>query len=336
MTRLSDPSSAERLLTDLIGLGGAGAAVIELGETAPKMPEGVGVVRIGVHRKGPLPGGGLDGFDILLCADETAPRPWVGVPAEILQATLDLLLAQIGRQPVAASVAAQVLRMSLKLDFGAALILESLAYSMLLASDGFSAWRRATPARREPDDGVPRVLIESDGPVLRIALNRVSARNAIDARLRDELVEALGFALQDPDGRTVALSGAGQAFSIGGDLDEFGLADDAGRAHLIRSLRSPCRLVHALGRRMIVRVHGAAIGGGIEIAAAASRLVARRHTFFQLPELSMGLIPGAGGTVSVPRRIGRERACFMAISGEKIDLKTALAWGLVDDVDHAP
>ena len=129
------------------------------------------------------------------------------------------------------------------------------------------------------------------------------------------------------------LSGAGPAFSAGGDLDEFGSAADPGQAHLIRTLRSPARLAHALGPRLTAYLHGACVGGGIEVPAAAARVVAREGAFFRLPEVSMGLIPGAGGTATIPRRIGRHRAAFMAISGADIDLPTALAWGLVDAVE---
>jgi enoyl-CoA hydratase/carnithine racemase len=129
----------------------------------------------------------------------------------------------------------------------------------------------------------------------------------------------------------VVLCGEGPSFSAGGDLDEFGAAADVGWAHLIRTARSPVRGVHDLGGRITARVHGACVGAGIEVSAAAARLVARPGARFRLPEVSMGLIPGAGGTASIPRRIGRHRACYMAISGDDIDLGTALAWGLVDE-----
>jgi enoyl-CoA hydratase/carnithine racemase len=153
--------------------------------------------------------------------------------------------------------------------------------------------------------------------------------------MRDALAEALGFALEHPDAPSVVLCGAGPAFSAGGDLDEFGRADDAGRAHLIRTLRSPAALVHALGDRITARLHGACVGAGIEVPAAAGRVTAAPGSFFRLPEVSMGLIPGAGGTASIPRRIGRHRAAWMAISGADVDLATALAWGLVD-AEEAP
>ena len=74
------------------------------------------------------------------------------------------------------------------------------------------------------------------------------------------------------------------------------------------------------------------MGAGVETPAAAARVVARPGTFFRLPEVGMGLIPGAGGTATIPRRIGRHRTCWMAISGADVDLSTALSWGLVDEV----
>lgn len=315
---------------DLIELGGAGIAITELGRT-DAAPAGPGVVRVGVHRGGTLPAEGLEPFDILLTAAPVAPRPWVSAPGEALDAALARLTEQVGRQPTAAAAAAQVLRATLKLPFDAALTLESLAYSMLLASGGFRAWRAATPPRDRPDDdGAPRVSIEDGGGALVIRLTRPERRNAFDARMRDELAEALAFAGAHPDAPPVVLCGAGPAFSAGGDLDEFGRADDVGLAHLIRTLRSPAGLAHALGERMTARLHGACVGAGIEVPAAAARVTAAPGAVFRLPEVSMGLIPGAGGTASIPRRIGRHRACYMAISGAEIDLPTALAWGLVD------
>ena len=85
-----------------------------------------------------------------------------------------------------------------------------------------------------------------------------------------------------------------------------------------------------LGPRITARLHGACVGAGIEVPAAAGRVVAAPGTVFRLPEVSMGLIPGAGGTATIPRRIGRQRAAYMAISGADIDLAATLAWGLVD------
>jgi enoyl-CoA hydratase/carnithine racemase len=81
-----------------------------------------------------------------------------------------------------------------------------------------------------------------------------------------------------------------------------------------------------------VRLHGACVGAGIELPAYAHRVVAAPDTRILLPEVAMGLIPGAGGTVSIPRRIGRWRTLFLALSGDAVDAATALSWGLVDAI----
>jgi enoyl-CoA hydratase/carnithine racemase len=327
---ITDRPNEDGLIADLVAMGGAGAVVVELPSEPEPSPGGA--VRIGVNRSGNLPTIGLDGFDILLCADPTAPRPWVGLPPERLDAALDALRRQIAAQPVAASVATQVLRASLQLSFDDALAMESLAYSMLLASGGFRTWRAATPVRGREEAATPRVLLEIGQGAIQIRLNRPGVRNAFDAAMRDALCEALAFAAEHPDRPPVELSGFGPAFSAGGDLDEFGAAGDVGQAHLIRTLRSPARLLYRLRDRATARLHGACVGAGIEVPAGAGQVIAKPDAFFRLPEVSMGLIPGAGGTATIPRRIGRQRAAYMAISGADIDVATALAWGLIDAV----
>jgi enoyl-CoA hydratase/carnithine racemase len=105
---------------------------------------------------------------------------------------------------------------------------------------------------------------------------------------------------------------------------------------LIRSRTLPAL---ALSRRpdiVDVHVQGACVGAGVEIAAFAGRVTAAPTAWFQLPELAMGLIPGAGGCVSVPRRIGRHRAALMILSGQRIDADTALRWGLIDAIEDQP
>jgi hypothetical protein len=319
-----------RLQRDLTELGGAGAEVIELGAGAPAAGA-AGVVRIGLHRRGPLPVDGLDAFDILLTSAPGARAPWVSVADP--DAVAAHLVQRVDEQPAAAAIAAQVMRATLKLSFAESLTLESLSYSMLLGSEGFQRWRAANPPRNRPPDEGPRVALEVEDHGITIKLSRPASRNAFDARMRDELSEALAFALDHPDAPPVLLCGDGPAFSAGGDLDEFGQAADPGFAHLIRTLRSPARQVNALGARASARLHGPCVGAGIEVPAAAARVTARAGAFFRLPEVAMGLIPGAGGTASIPRRIGRHRAAYMAISGADIDLPTALAWGLVDAED---
>jgi hypothetical protein len=322
-----------RLIAELTALGGAGFFIGDLDAVAEAPPSTGSTVRIGVCCARTQPTDGLDAYDILLSADPNAPRPWVGLPPKRLDAALEALGDQITAQPAASAIAAQVLRVSPQVSFDDALTMESVAYSMLLASNGFKTWRAANPARRREEAGAPRVLVEADDNLIRLQLNRPGRRNAFDAAMRDALCEALEFAAEHPDRPAVELSGVGPAFSAGGDLDEFGSAGDVGQAHLVRTLRSPARLLYALRDQATARLHGACVGAGIEVPAAAGRVIAKAGAFFRLPEVSMGLIPGAGGTATLPRRIGRQRAAYMTISGSDIDTPTALAWGLIDAVE---
>jgi enoyl-CoA hydratase/carnithine racemase len=155
--------------------------------------------------------------------------------------------------------------------------------------------------------------------------------NAFGRRVRDELADALTVALADA-ATEVLLAGDGPSFCSGGDLDEFGTFTSPPAAHVVRLTRSPARLMAALADRVTVHLHGACMGAGIELPAFAHRIVAAADTVIALPELSLGLVPGAGGTVSLPRRIGRQRTAWLALTGFTVDAATALRWGLVDEL----
>ena len=243
-------------------------------------------------------------------------------------------IAAIARAPMAALVLAQILRLTEYAAPDAALTTESLAYAALQFGGEHLAWRsargvKAAPAR-EPG---PPVLVEREGAHLRLTLNRPGNRNAISVEMRDALVEAFDLAAIDANISTIELRGAGRCFSVGGDLVEFGLAPDPATAHAVRSVRLPARRMLACAGRLRVHLHGACIGAGAELPAFAKQVTARADTFFQLPEIAMGLIPGAGGCVSLPRRIGRQRTAYWALSGRGISAKTALAWGLIDAIE---
>jgi enoyl-CoA hydratase/carnithine racemase len=213
-----------------------------------------------------------------------------------------------------------------------ALEMESLAYSMLLAGPEFARWLRARPHRALPPEAGNAVLVSRDGDELTITLNRPDRRNAYGRQMRDELVEALRLPACDPSVVRVVLDGAGPAFCAGGDLAEFGTTPDPVTAHLIRTRAGAALPLHRLADRVEARVHGWCVGAGTELPAFVGRVVAAPDARFRLPELAMGLVPGAGGTVGIPRRIGRWRTFYLALSGHDIDAATALDWGLVDEV----
>ena len=249
-------------------------------------------------------------------------------------AELESILHCVTRTPLAATALCELLRLGPALDMHAALLAESLVYSTLQSGPEYARWLAGHERRETPEsEPGPAVDIERDGAALDVVLNRPRSRNAFSAAMRDALCEALEVAAADASIATVRLSGRGACFSSGGDLREFGSLADPATAHLIRSTRNAARLLADLGDRVHVRVHGACIGAGVELPAFAARVIAAADSSFELPELSMGLVPGAGGTVGIARRIGRQRTALIALGGARIDAATAARWGLVDSVE---
>jgi enoyl-CoA hydratase/carnithine racemase len=268
------------------------------------------------------------------------PRVVVGIGTQACPA-VDVVVADdraaeevvdaVCHRPIAATALVLLLRSSRDLDVYDAMVAESATYSMLQAGTEHAAWLATGPQSRRhrtPDDGF-RVRVTRDASGVHIALARPARRNAIDAQMQRDLVDA--FATAGDDER-IFLTGDGDVFSSGGDLDEFGTRADPASAHLLRLTRSPARALAAASSRTTVTVQGACHGAGVELPAFARHVVARADATFTLPELGLGLIPGAGGTVSVPRRIGRHRAAWLMLTCQTIDVGTALEWGLVDDV----
>jgi enoyl-CoA hydratase/carnithine racemase len=269
----------------------------------------------------------LERFDVLATPETDPPRPFLHDDG-LVERIVDTVI----RRPRASVVLAQLLRLSEPLSIDDALVAESLAYSTLLAGPEFQGWLADRGDQATILAPVTPLVVTREDDVLSIRLERPDVHNAFSAAMRDALVEALAIAVADDGIRRVVLSGAGPSFCSGGDLSEFGTATDPATAHLVRTSRSPARLIAGMHDRVEARTHGACIGAGVELAAFARRVTAAPETWFQLPEVLMGLVPGAGGTVSLPRRIGRHRTVAMALSGDKIDSETALVWGLADEL----
>ena len=249
---------------------------------------------------------------------------------------LAAITANIERYPLAATSLAVLLRNGVDLSIEQALAAESAVYSLLQAGPEFAAWGSRTRLDPPPPDGDPAVLMERHGVELGIELNRPGRHNAFSRSMRDGLVEALAYASVDESIERIRLSGRGPSFCSGGDLGEFGSRPDPATAHRTRLTRSPARmlamLAERLGSDLVVELHGACLGAGIELAAFAGRVTAASDARIGLPEVSLGLIPGAGGTVSLPRRIGRQRTAYLGLSGQPISASKALQWGLIDEI----
>jgi enoyl-CoA hydratase/carnithine racemase len=337
LARLVELASSVAGRGELAALGG-GAVVVDLeGEGAAAdgaaptadghAPGAVAVADLPVVVVGVAPGAGspadrglpgADLVDVVVGDDAAAAR----------------VVAAVDARPLAATALALLLRGSERRTVPEGLVAESATYSLLQFGPEHVAWldRRGPPRVREGDERPLRVRREGDGgAVLHITLDRPAVRNAYDAAMRDALLDALAVAQADPAVRVV-LDGAGPSFCSGGDLDEFGTRRDPASAHLVRLGRSAGHALHLLADRVTARVHGASVGSGVELAAFAGRVVAAPDATFALPEVAMGLVPGAGGTVSIPARIGRHRTAWLALTGQRIEAPTARVWGLVDDI----
>ncbi|MEE6135781.1 enoyl-CoA hydratase/isomerase family protein [Mycobacterium sp. 050128] len=248
--------------------------------------------------------------------------------------TLAELRKRCEHWPQASSVCDDVLRaMAPDGPTLAAVVTESLAYSTLQAGPEFARWLAERGPARMPEIPDP-VRAERDGDTLLITFNRPSRHNAFSTDARAALLEALTVAQLDPSVTGIVLSGNGPSFCSGGDLAEFGTFADPASAHLGRTRHSPALALDALtaklGRSCRAQLHGRVLGSGLEMAAFCGWVEAQQDSVFGLPELSLGLIPGAGGTVSITRRIGRWRTAYLVLSGRTVGVETALRWGLID------
>lgn len=249
-------------------------------------------------------------------------------------ASAEVLLRQVLATPRAAAVTVQLLRLVLGLTPEEGLAAESFAYGLLQGSAEHRAWletRGDAPLRSEG-----RVLQDLSDDCLTITLDHPESGNAIDRAMRDALYEAFTLAVLDPQIARVSLRGAGRTFSLGAELGEFGTTNDPATAHAIRRLTLPARAAAVCADKLHVHVQGGCVGAGLELAGWARRLTATRDAWFHLPELSMGILPGAGGCVSLTRRIGRQRTALMILSGKRISAQQALGWGLIDAIVDDP
>lgn len=186
----------------------------------------------------------------------------------------------------------------------------------------------------------PPLIIERDGPVLRVSINRADQRNSLsDPALIDAVVALCDAANGDHSIHAIVLTGAGTAFSAGGNVknmrDKIGVS--AGAPHQIREnyrhgiQRLPLAL-HGLEVPIIAAVNGPAIGAGLDLACMCDIRIAAQSATFAESFVRLGLVPGDGGAWWLPRIIGLPRATLLSLTGNTIDAATALEWGLVTQV----
>jgi 2-(1,2-epoxy-1,2-dihydrophenyl)acetyl-CoA isomerase len=184
------------------------------------------------------------------------------------------------------------------------------------------------------------LTVERRGRVAILTLNRPDKLNALpeleDGEAFRDACEALNT---DPDVRCVVMTGAGRAFSAGGDVkamqarsDLFEGAGTAIRERYRRVVHRIVRSVYELELPLIAAVNGPAVGLGCDLAGLADMRIASDRARFGVPFLKLGIIPGDGGAWLLPRLVGYPRAAELLFTGELIDAETAAAWGLVNRV----
>ena len=281
-----------------------------------------------------LPSNFLKSFDILLTDSRLSRLPAFVEDISIAIQELDEMIS-LHTQP--ALVLAHLLRQKAYQNVSQGLVLESLSYGMLQSGSQFMSWLNQRGDLTRVLDEKPVVLASRSDELLEIYLNRPERSNAYSSVMRDQLFNFLQIARFDEAVTKVKLHGLGKSFCSGGDLAEFGSVDFPPDGHIIRMHRSPALSSHSIADKLEVYLHGVCAGAGIEIPAFASRVFGNESVEIFLPEISMGLIPGAGGTVSLPRRIGPQKTAYLAMSGKTLSLSDALAWGLIDEaVEYEP
>ncbi|GIW11142.1 MAG: enoyl-CoA hydratase [Dehalococcoidia bacterium] len=176
------------------------------------------------------------------------------------------------------------------------------------------------------------LVYEKRDAIAVVTLNRPAALNAINVQLRDDLVQLIPALGIDDDIRAVVIRGAGRAFCAGADVTEFGTAPSAVAARWIRRLRPVWHQLAACPKPLIAAIHGYAIGAGVELAALCDIRVAAAGTLFAVPEVTLGLIPGAGGSQTLPRLVRPGLALELLLTGVRIDAERARTLGLVNRV----
>jgi len=177
------------------------------------------------------------------------------------------------------------------------------------------------------------ITIEQREGIATLTVNRPDKLNALNAETVAEIDRAFRSFAEDADVRGIVVTGAGEkAFVAGADIGELAEMDPIGGIRVSRQGQETFRFIERLHKPVVAAVNGYALGGGLELALACHIRIAAENARFGLPEVKLGIIPGYGGTVRLPRLVGRGRALELILTGEMIDAAEAHRIGLVNRV----
>ena len=176
------------------------------------------------------------------------------------------------------------------------------------------------------------IILEKKEKIAHLILNRPEVHNAINEEMIAEMRQAIEAVNGDESVRVVILTGSGKAFQAGADIAELSRMNPLQILRWNQGLIENFNALEAMRQPVIAAINGYALGGGLELALACTMRIASEKAKMGLPEVKIGIIPGAGGTQRLPRLIGKGRAAEMILTGEMIDAQTAYRMGLVNKV----
>jgi len=182
------------------------------------------------------------------------------------------------------------------------------------------------------DEPTEHIKVEERGAVTLVTLDRHARRNALTRAMLERLTELFSSFGARADLRAVVLTGAGEAFCAGTDINDLVALDEAGALETARRGQRACEAIELCGVPVIAALNGAAAGGGCELALACHLRVAARGATFSLPEVRLGALPAYGGTQRLARSVGRGRALAAMLAGDTLTAEEALRLGLVNRV----
>ena len=178
------------------------------------------------------------------------------------------------------------------------------------------------------------IILESNNFIATIIINRPNKLNALNTETISELNHALSTAEKDKNIRVIIITGAGdKAFIAGADISEFANFDvEKGYDLSLNGHQNLCDFIENLSKPVIAAINGFALGGGLELAMSCHIRLASDNAKMGLPEVSLGVLPGYGGTQRLPQLIGKGKAMELIMTGGMIDANNALSLGLVNHV----
>ena len=179
----------------------------------------------------------------------------------------------------------------------------------------------------------PIVKTNTENGICIVTINRPQSLNALNSALLDALAESIEDIRTDNEIKIVLITGSGdKAFVAGADISEMAEMNTVQALHFSRKGQDLLRKIETMDKVFIAAVNGYALGGGFELALACDFIYASSNAQFGLPEVTLGIMPGFGGTQNLPRLIGPNRSKELIFSGKMLGASQAEAWGIVNKV----